>query len=495
MALPININKLINRENVESERIEFKKGWNPVEYLHTACAFANDFNNWGGGYVIFGIASNNGVPELPPVGLAPESIDEIQQEIVRLGYFLRPSYTPVISHEVADNKHILVLWIPGGDNRPYSAPATLAKDNKHRKYFIRKGSSTCEANPIELQKLHELAAKVPFDDRVKHNVPINELQLPLIQAHLNEVGSALYEESKRIDFEEVGRRMNIIKGPTENPLPVNVGLLLFNAEPHNFFRGATTEIVIYKDEVGDEFTENKFSGPIQTQLRNALAFIRSNVIQEKVQKILGTERAKRVLNYPFEAIEEALSNAVYHRSYELHNLIEVNVRPDRLEVLSFPGPLPPLDNKMLKRKQIVPRDYRNRRIGDFLKELKLTEGKATGIPKIRKSMHDNGSPEPVFETDDDKTYFLTLLPVHLAFLKIQLDDYKTSILKLCDEPKSRKEILSYIGLKNHPESFARHVLPLVEVGYLAYILPHIPRSPNQKYITTEKGTKALGEAN
>jgi len=37
------------------------------------------------------------------------------------------------------------------------------------------------------------------------------------------------------------------------------------------------------------------------------------------------------------------------------------------------------------------RRYRNRRIGEFLKELKLTEGRCTGIPKIRKALRENGS--------------------------------------------------------------------------------------------------------
>jgi ATP-dependent DNA helicase RecG len=44
MALPINIDDLINCRTVESERIEFKAGWNPLEIVHTLCAFANDIN-------------------------------------------------------------------------------------------------------------------------------------------------------------------------------------------------------------------------------------------------------------------------------------------------------------------------------------------------------------------------------------------------------------------------------------------------------------------
>ena len=53
----------------------------------------------------------------------------------------------------------------------------------------------------------------------------------------------------------------------------------------------------------------------------------------------------------------------------------------------------------------------NRRIGEFLKELDLTEGRFTGIPKILKVLKENGSP-PEFETDEDRTSFLIRLPVH-----------------------------------------------------------------------------------
>ena len=63
----------------------------------------------------------------------------------------------------------------------------------------------------------------------------------------------------------------------------------------------------------------------------------------------------------------------------------------------------------------VPFDYRNRRIGDFLKELHLTEGRSTGFPKIRQALRQNGSPEPVFETDERNSYFLAHIDIHPAF--------------------------------------------------------------------------------
>ena len=55
MALPINIDDLIQRRVVDNARVEYKCDWNPEPILHTICAFANDIDNWGGGYLIIGI--------------------------------------------------------------------------------------------------------------------------------------------------------------------------------------------------------------------------------------------------------------------------------------------------------------------------------------------------------------------------------------------------------------------------------------------------------
>ena len=145
MALLININKLINGSVVEWERLEFKKGWNPLDVIHVICAFANDINNWGGGYIIIGIEAKEGIPVLPPSGLKISEIDKIQKELLNLLYQLDPIYTPVIQPEIFQKKHILIIWVPGGDNRPYKAPDSLGKNNKSKSPYIRKSSSTVKA--------------------------------------------------------------------------------------------------------------------------------------------------------------------------------------------------------------------------------------------------------------------------------------------------------------------------------------------------------------
>ena len=52
--LSINLEDLLRQRKVEGDRIEYKKGWNPDPIMRTLCAFANDFENLGGGYVVIG---------------------------------------------------------------------------------------------------------------------------------------------------------------------------------------------------------------------------------------------------------------------------------------------------------------------------------------------------------------------------------------------------------------------------------------------------------
>ena len=42
MELEMDVEDLLNKRKLESDRIEFKMGWNPDDIYHSVCAFAND---------------------------------------------------------------------------------------------------------------------------------------------------------------------------------------------------------------------------------------------------------------------------------------------------------------------------------------------------------------------------------------------------------------------------------------------------------------------
>ena len=418
MAIPTNIKTLLLGETVEWARIEFKETWDAAASLKTVCAFANDLDNWGGGYIVIGVGEDKGGPAYPLCGVPIDKLDAYQKDIYAKCKFIRPAYMPIVGIETYQDKKFIVLWCPGGDNRPYSSPKTMAKDNKERIHYIRKASNTVEPSDDEEKDLFNLANRVPYDDRVNHQAELSDLNITLIQNYLKEIKSSLYEKSKIGDFLEVCSDMNIISTLPEYVKPKNVGLMFFSMEPDKFFPYTQIDVVQFPEGLGgNDIIENTFRGPIHQQLRDALRFIKNTVITEKVVKHPDRAEADRFYNYPYAAIEEALSNAVYHRAYDVREPIEVRIEHDRIEIVSFPGPDRSVTQEGLRNYRVSNRRYRNRRIGDFLKELHLTEGRNTGFKKILNALEANGSPKPEFETDEDHSYFIARLFVHEAFLK------------------------------------------------------------------------------
>ena len=111
-------------------------------------------------------------------------------------------------------------------------------------------------------------------------------------------------------------------------------------------------------------------------------------------------------------IEVVLGNAIYHRPYEEREPEEVRITPEELLVLSFPGADRSFRMEDVQHGRAGSRRYRNQRIGECLKELDLIEGRSTGVPKILRTMRNNGSPPPSFETDEDRIWFRVRLPAH-----------------------------------------------------------------------------------
>lgn len=82
MALPINIEDLLRKQKIEGSRIEFKTWWNPDSIYHSICAFANDFDNIGGGYILVGVEEENGIAKRPVKGIPTKEIDAILKDMV-----------------------------------------------------------------------------------------------------------------------------------------------------------------------------------------------------------------------------------------------------------------------------------------------------------------------------------------------------------------------------------------------------------------------------
>ncbi|TVQ17364.1 MAG: HTH domain-containing protein [Bacteroidetes bacterium] len=417
MAVYVNIEELISGKTIESERIEFKKGWNPGAVYRTICAFANDFSNTGGGYIIVGVQEENGRAVRPVAGIDETRIDAIQREMINLNNLINPVYHPKLSIEEVDGKKIIVIWVPGGPNRPYEVPEEIKSREKKYSYYIRRYGSTVKTSKQEREELITLANQVPFDDRPNIQASLKDISYVLLRDHLRLTRSRLAENLEHLPVADMLEQMELLSGPPEQMYPRNVALMLFSDKPEKYFPYSRVEIVHFpKGEADPEFEEiPAISGPVQYIIANTLSYFKTNVIKERVRKVKGQAEAIRLWNYPYEALEEAIVNALYHRDYQVREPVEIRVYPNSITILNYGGPDRSIKMEAFEKGIVKPRRYRNRRLGDFLKELDLTEGKATGIPLIRKALRENGSPEPVFNTDDDRSFFEVQFLIHGDF--------------------------------------------------------------------------------
>ncbi|MBL7967557.1 MAG: hypothetical protein JNK09_11195 [Prolixibacteraceae bacterium] len=370
-------------------------------------------------YIIVGAEEEKGRAKRPVAGIATDELDSIQKKMVEFNKMINPHYDPKISIETIDNASILVIWVPGGNQRPYEVPedVTIKKDKKYR-YYIRRYASTVQADKDERDELISLTRQTPFDDRINTLASVEDISPLLVREYLQNVKSSLVDQIETTPINVIYRAMDLVSGPDELLYPKNVALMMFNYRPEKFFPYSRIEIVEFPNGLGDPVFYEKptITGPVYLQIQKALGQLESIVLKERIYKLPDRAEAQRVWNYPFRALEESVVNALYHRNWEVREPVEIRILPDCIEIVNQGGPDRSVRMEELQKGIIHNRRYRNRRIGDFLKELDMTEGRGTGIPIIRREMEKNGSPEPRFETDENHSYFITTLPIHPAFL-------------------------------------------------------------------------------
>ena len=352
----------------------------------------------------------------PVEGIPMDKIDGILQEMVGYNNKMAPYYLPRTSVEEVDGKQVIVVWCPAGSYRPYSVPVNVTAKGTKEYFYIRSGTSSIEARGEALVELRELANRIPFDERGNSEIQLEDISLVLLRDYLVKVGSKLAEDVITTPLSTILDQMELYTGPKENRLLRNVAAMMFCENPSKFFPYTQIDVVTFpngKMRDPNNFTEVTFKGSVPQMIKQTMDYIKSHVLKEHVRKISGRQEAERFWNYPYDAIEESVVNSVYHRDFLQHEPIEITIEPSGISILNCPGPDRSISKEDIEKGDMLKsRRYRNRRLGDYLKELDLTEGRSTGVPTIQAKLAENGSPRAIFETTDDRLTFLAILPIH-----------------------------------------------------------------------------------
>jgi len=113
-----------------------------------------------------------------------------------------------------------------------------------------------------------------------------------------------------------------------------------------------------------------------------------------------------------------------------------------------------------------------------------------GVDRIYRDMAQAGLPDPEYRQadfmlyatlknknwgKDDKSWPVT--PESSS-----VDSVQEKILAFCAEPKSRKEIMEFVGLTNRDYFYNHYIVPLLNSEMLLRTIPDKPTSSKQKYV-------------
>lgn len=359
-----------------------------------------------------------------------------------------------------EGRNLLVLQAPGGMSRPYKAPAYVSAKHKSWHYYVRRYSSTVEAKSDIALELLSLTANVPWDDRFAQHAAPGDLSHTLMLAYLREVDCALADDAPTLSVEDLGRQMNVAGGPSESPSPKNVGILLFNETSDRSFPYTQIDVVWFPEGAGgDRFDEKIFKGPLARMTREALGYIQRNYLHETIVKDPQRADATRVWNFPYAAVEETLVNAVYHRSDEEREPVEVRISRDELVILSFAGPDRSIRLADFEAGRVVSRRYRNRR----------TDARSAYVIRLPSQPRSQAPDEPSTSITGEVTGEVARL-----------------LLAVTGE-MTRKEIQHILSFRHEDHFRAAYFMPALAIGMLEMTLPDMPRSSKQRYRLTTQG--------
>lgn len=479
----IELANKICKQKAEEQTIELKAAHTdcPKRLYDTLSSFSNQDS---GGILVFGIDEKT---DFKVVGVYDPQ--DLQKKIMEQCSQMEPPVRAVFTLAEYHGKTICAAEIPAIDIA--ERPCFYRGAGRVRGSYIRVGDADLPMTDYELYSYEAFRKHLHDDER-----PVERATLQLLDGEkvddyiakmrINRPGFA------RLTQEQTMEMLNI----TRDGVPTLAAVLNFCVYPQGFFpQLGITAISVPGTEIGDvdqdfaRFIDNKrIVGTIAEMVEEALNFCLRNM---KVKTIISKETGARTdkTEYPVDALREAILNAVIHRDYSIHTEgtpVQIDFFTDRVEIHS-PGSL--YGRMSVDQLGIAKPDLRNPALAVMAETLTAAEHRYSGIPTMRNAMKEYGLPEPLFENRRNEFVVTLYNKIEMAKNDVKQNMEKPelaeNLLAFCREPKTRKEIAEFLGVKTVFYAIQHYVQPLLATGELAMTIPEKPKSRNQKYYSVQ----------
>lgn len=351
----------------EQQNIEYKESWRD-EYLKWICGFANA----QGGKIFIGIDDKGAVTGLPD---CKKLMEEIPNKVVsHLGLVVD------VNLRGKAKKHYIEISV-----KPSDVPISY-----HGAYHFRSGSTKQELKGTALNQFLLKKIGKSWDDMPLAGPTINDLNVNTLNKFLNDATECkrLSTEAVQEDYENLFTSLHLMN---EEKQLKNAALLLFGLNPLKYFTHAYFKIGRFGASDSDLKFQDVIEGNLLDMPEKVMDILRSKYLTSPI-RYKGLQR-KEELEYPEEALREAILNAIVHKDYT-STTIQLSVYDDKL-ILWNPGTLPEeLSIDELKKKHA---SYpRNKNIADIFFKAGYIETWGRGTNKIVEACKAAGLPEPEF---------------------------------------------------------------------------------------------------
>ncbi|MBQ8372144.1 MAG: putative DNA binding domain-containing protein [Clostridia bacterium] len=352
----------------ETENIEFKAQVTDELYKEVI-AFANT----DGGTIYIGIDNEGNVTEL-------DNVDEVYTRITNgIRDAILPDVTMFVKYTLGEN-HTIRIKVSEGSFKPYYLKA---KGLKPSGVFVRQGTSSVPASPEQIRAM------------IKESDGDNFESMRSMEQELTFDSAKKAFDRYNVEFSPNKYRALGVTVRSEE-MYSNLALVISDQCSH------TTKVAVFADESNTKFRDSKeFGGSIFEQLDSTFAYLA--LCNKTTATFKGLERIEKV-DYPEEALREALLNALVHRDYSFSGSIIINVNDKEIEFISIGGLLPGLSPDDIRSGISQPR---NKNLADIFHRLHLIESYGTGIRRIY-NLYANCSEQPRIEVTSNT--FKIILP-------------------------------------------------------------------------------------
>ena len=365
----------------EDERTEFKLNFRDRSAIgRTICAFANTV----GGLIVLGVTDERDV-----VGV-PEDAEQIQE---RLSAYLQTGCSAPVSARLGRHQHSegWVHWIEVEHQRDFEPMRCSGR------VWVRRGRSTVEPSPAELQDLFNAYGYVLTEEQIVGSATPKDIDSSAFRNYLHALGIDTDTDPQPRNDDDL-RNRGVIAERGGELRPTLYGLLAFGKDPQRFPQTVSllVDCVAYEGPTQGSpvLQATRATGRVNEQVDRALGWFRA---LGRFETYGEAQRHDRYL-LPLDVVREALVNAVAHRDYAITgSQVLLEVFEDRVVVTS-PGRLPNSITPESVRAGGRPRS-RNESIANYLLSLRYIEKRGRGWPLMQVGMRDFNGTEPEMQHD------------------------------------------------------------------------------------------------